>query len=162
MQLAKILSIFLAIFLLFSCQHNHEHSEASQAENESSLKTVLTEHINAIGKRDLTTLRSTLSPHGEMQLILDQMEIIESVDSFMKFHEVWFADTSAWTMDSKILNTTVGKEMGFGVVESIYREPLRDGVPYFNRLIVSYDLKKINGDWKVIKDHATSAEKSTD
>ena len=162
MKLVKSLSTCLVILLLFSCQHNHEHSEVSQADNESSLNTVLTEHINAIGVRDLTALRSTLSPNGEMQLILDQMEIIESVDSFMKFHEVWFADTSAWTMESKILNTTVGKEMGFGIVESIYREPFRNGVPYFNRLIVSYDLKKIKGDWKVIKDHATSAEKSTD
>jgi len=39
---------------------------------------------------------------------------------------------------------------------------IRDGVPYFNRMIVSYDLENLDGAWYVIKDHASSVEKSTD
>lgn len=151
---------FTALFLL-SCQATATSNSSGSAEK-SAFDAALTKHVNAIGDKDLETLSSTLSPNGEMQLILDQMEIIETVDGFMKFHETWFQDTTVWSMESKILNSTVGSEIGFGVVESIYREPFRNGVPYFNRLIVSYDLKKINGVWKVIKDHATSAEKSTD
>ena len=41
-------------------------------------------------------------------------------------------------------------------------EPERDGKPYFNRMHISYTLEKQNGQWYVIKDHASSVEKSTD
>jgi len=83
------------------------------------------------------------------------------VDSFLAFHEAWFQDTS-WTFTTEILNVEVGPEVGMAVTEVVYREPERDGVPYFNRMIVSYTLRKTDGKWYVIKDHATSAEKSTD
>ena len=53
-------------------------------------------------------------------------------------------------------------DLGMAVVEVIYREPNRNGKPYFNRMIVSYDLQKVAGQWYVIKDHASSVEKSTD
>ncbi len=44
------------------------------------------------------------------------------------------------------------------VTEIVYREPEREGKPYFNRMIVSYDLEKIDGKWYIIKDHASSIE----
>jgi len=48
------------------------------------------------------------------------------------------------------------------ITEIVYREPERNGEPYFNRMIVSYVLEKIDGHWCIIKDHASSVEKSTD
>jgi len=102
-----------------------------------------------------------MSPDGEMQLILPSTPIINTVDSFLKFHEEWFVD-STWTFETKILNTTIEEDLGIAITEVIYREPERDGKPYFNKMIVSYALKKKNAAWYIIKDHASSIQKSTD
>ncbi len=133
----------------------------SEAENKAAFHQVLNTHFEAISDRDLSSLRSTLSPRGDMQLILEGEEIIDKVDGFMEYHAAWF-QMSGWTMNNTVLNSRVGETMGMAVVEAMYREPERDGKPYFNRLNVSYDLEKIEGQWYVVKDHATSAEKSTD
>lgn len=105
-------------------------------------------------------MESTLSPTGEMRLILPATEIISSVDGFMEYHRAWFKDTTAWTFETKILNTKIGDRVGMAVTEVIYREPERNGKPYFNRMNVSYVLEKIDGEWYVIKDHASSVEKT--
>ena len=77
----------------------------------------------------------------------------------MKFHQDWFA-LPDWTVETIILSTDVGDNMGVATTEFMYREPERNGKPYFNRLIVSYTLHKIDGQWHVIKDHASSIEKT--
>jgi hypothetical protein len=122
---------------------------------------VINKHLNAVSNRDLESLKSTLSPTGEMQLILPKAEILYSVEAFLQYHIDWFA-LPDWTFETKVLNTKVGKQLGMAIVEIIYREPMRDGQPYFNRMIVSYVLERTNGHWYVIKDHASSVEKSTD
>lgn len=129
--------------------------------NEVAFLATMQTHLDAVTNRDLETLRSTLSPKGNMQLILPGTEIIDKVDGFMDYHKEWFAAPD-WTFETKILNTEVGETMGMAITEVVYREPERDGKPYFNRMIVSYDLQKIEGNWYVVKDHASSIEKSTD
>ena len=52
--------------------------------------------------------------------------------------------------------------MGIAHTEIMYREPERDGKPYFNRMAVGYALEKIDGRWYVVKDQMCSLEKSTD
>lgn len=132
----------------------------SEAAYEDAL-SVMQSHLDAVSQKDLKTLAETLPPDGRMQLILPSTEIIDSVDGFLKFHSDWFAQPN-WTFETKILNAKVGSELAMVVVEIIYREPERDGKPYFNRMIVSYDLALIEDRWYVIKDHASSVEKSTD
>lgn len=134
----------------------------TQEQNEQIFVQVMQKHLNAVSNRDLETLESTMSPTGEMQLILPQTEIITTVDGFMDYHRQWFQDTTAWTFETRILNTKIGDKVGMAVAEVIYREPERNGRPYFNRMIVSYVLEKIGGEWYVIKDHASTVEKSTD
>lgn len=154
------------IFTLPSCrtdQAKNSDGEANQRENAASFRATMQQHLDAVSNKDLATLKSTLPPDGKMQLILPQTEITNTVDEFMKYHEDWFADTaSKWTFETKILNTVVTDSMGIAITEIVYREPKRDGKPYFNRMIVSYDLKKTGNNWYVIKDHASSVEKSTD
>ncbi len=118
-------------------------------------------HLDAVTNKDLVALKSTLSPDGQMQLILPGQEIIYSVAGFMDFHRTWFAQPN-WTFETQVLNIEAGSHLAMAVVQIIYREPDRDGQPYFNRMVVSYDLKKIQGQWYVIKDQASSVEKSTD
>jgi hypothetical protein len=129
--------------------------------NSEAFRATLDKHLNAVVNSDLPALKSTLSPEGKMQLILPGMEIIATANGFIEYHEEWFK-SSNWTFETEVLNTEIGPKYGFAVVEVVYREPDRDGLPYFNRMIVSYDLEQLDGNWYVVKDHASSVEKSTD
>ncbi|MCB1581543.1 MAG: nuclear transport factor 2 family protein [Marinicella sp.] len=149
--------LIVCVFLLTACNHQQNLKNNDEA---SALK-VMQKHLAAVSNKDLSILQQTLSPDGQMQLILPQTEIISGVEGFMQFHKDWFAQPG-WTFETKILNSEVGENLAMMVVEIIYREAERDGKPYFNRMIVSYDLKKINHQWYVIKDHASSIKKSTD
>jgi len=130
-------------------------------ENKRNFILTLEKHLDAVSNKDLAALKTTMSPEGKMHLILPQTEIISSVDSFMNFHKEWFKDTS-WTFETEILHTDIGDKFGMAITEIMYREPDRNGKPYFNRMIVTYGLEKINGNWYIIQDHASSLEKSTD
>ena len=125
------------------------------------MRAVMQTHLDAVSNRDLATLEATLAPHGDMQLILPGSEIQASAEAFMEYHRAWFAAPD-WTFETCILNTKAGPRFGMAITEIIYREPERDGKPYFNRMTVSYVLEFIDGKWYVIKDHASSIEKSTD
>lgn len=134
-----------------------EHSANSVADFTASMQR----HLDAVSNRDLQNLAATLSADGKMQLILPGAEIMQTTDEFLEYHQEWFQDTT-WSFETEILNVRVGDRIGMAVTEVVYREPERDGVPYFNRMIVSYTLEKQEGKWFVVKDHASSVEKSTD
>ena len=166
---SNLLFILLLIALTISCTPKKEAEPSkdmaaemkASALNKASMESLMQKHLDAVSNRDLQSLESTLTPEGNMQLILPGSEIIKSNEAFMQYHKEWFEDTT-WTFDTKILNSKAGNILGMAVTEIIYREPERDGLPYFNRMIVSYDLEKREGKWYVIKDHASSVEKSTD
>lgn len=159
------LNLILLTLVLHSCKEETtlkpKQITQNQALNEKLALSAMQEHLDAVSNRDLKTLEGTLSPEGNMQLILPGTEIIEKTEGFMDYHREWF-ETDDWTITFRILNSEVGEEIAMVVVESIYKEPERDGKPYFNRMSISYDLKKINGKWYVIKDHMASIQKSTD
>ncbi|MGB5554201.1 MAG: nuclear transport factor 2 family protein [Flavobacteriaceae bacterium] len=161
-----ILYFLTAIMLQFSIVSCGEKAEKENRkddfeQNEEMFVSTMQKHLDAVSNRDLSILESTMSPDGKMQLILPETEIIDGVSGFMEYHKEWFKDSS-WTFETKILNTNLGDDFGMAITEIIYREPERNGEPYFNRMIVSYDLEKIDGRWYIIKDHASSVEKSTD
>lgn len=164
-RLFLLLPIIFVISFSFSCKEETTLKPEVIVENQTSNKEmaleVMQKHLNAVSNRDLETLESTLSPEGNMQLILPGIEIIEKTTGFMEYHIEWFKANN-WTIESKILNSEVGKTVAMVIVESIYKEPERDGKPYFNRMTISYDLKKIKGKWYIIKDHMASIQKSTD
>ena len=137
-------------------------SEIDNSSNATQCIEVMQTHLDAVSNKDIETLKYTMSPNGDMLLILPQSEIMEGVDAFINYHIDWFAVNNGWTFEPKILDTKVGETLAMSITEIVYREPDRDGKPYFNRMIVSYDLEKIEGQWYVIKDHASSIEKSTD
>ncbi len=159
----------LLLIVLIFCASCHEDSVeqlkvASQEEvqaKKADFVATMQKHLDAVTNRDLATLKSTLLPTGKMQLILPSTEIIDSVSGFLDYHEAWFQDTM-WSFETKILNTDIGEQFGIAIVEIVYSEPERDGKPYFNRMNVSYALEHNDGKWFIIKDHASSVEKSTD
>lgn len=151
-------------FFISSCEQQrinktNELAQVSAQEQEKMLATMQA-HLDAITNKDLVALEKTLSPEGKMQLILSDTEIIKQVSGFMDYHKEWFK-MEGWTMESKILNYELGRDISMVIVESLYKEKERNGKPYFNRLTVSYVLQRTGSNWHIIKDHATSNEKST-
>ncbi len=160
---SQIIIAVLIFLMITSCSEksNKKLNDSTKEKSEGTFHQTLNMHLSAIIDKDLPALKSTLSPDGKMMLIMQGTEIINSVDGFLNFHETWFQD-SLWSMETKTLRTEVGEWVGFAVTESIYREPERNGKPYFNRMITSYVLEKQNDIWYVVNDHASSIEKSTD
>lgn len=161
-----ILYFLIAVILQFSTvscgkKVEKENTKDDFEQNEKMFVSTMQRHLDAVSNRNLSILESTMSPDGKMQLILPGTEIIDGVSGFMEYHKEWFKD-STWTFETKILNTNLRDNFGMAVTEVVYREAARNGEPYFNRMIVSYDLEKIDGKWFIIKDHASSVEKSTD
>jgi ketosteroid isomerase-like protein len=155
--------IILSIVIV-SCKNETINNDinliTNTAESNKLFIATMQKHLDAVSNKDLETLKSTMSPNDEMQLILPNAEIMHSVDSFMNYHKAWFESKAPWTFETKILNTDIGKTIGMAITEIIYKEPERNGKPYFNRMIVSYVLKKIDNKWYIIKDHASTIEKT--
>lgn len=158
----QVILLSLLLLSFSSCDVKEKEvqgNEVSKEQNEEVFKSVLLKHLNAVATKDLQTLKSTMSPKGTMELIQPSAEIVYSVDGFMKFHEEWF-QVPNWSVHTKILSTNIGDRIGVATTEFLYKEPERNGKPYFNRLIVSYTLEKVDGNWYIIKDHASSIEKT--
>ena len=158
----KICTLLLFLFASITSDANKTVlAKSDSLTSKEDFIATMTKHLNAVTDRDSKTLKSTLSPNGDMILILPKTEIIRTVDGFMDYHKDWF-ELPDWTFETKIVSTNIKADLGMAIVEIIYREPMRDGKPYFNRMTISYVLEKIEGNWYVIKDHASSVEKSTD
>ena len=158
----KIIFVVILIMGLNSCDRQEKvKNEITQEQNDKEFEFSMLKHLNAIKTKDLNTLKSTMSPKGNMELIQPSSEILYSVDGFMKFHKDWF-EIPNWTVNTKILSMNIGDKVGVATTEFLYKEPERNGKPYFNRLIVSYTLEKINSKWYIIKDHASSIEKTAE
>lgn len=159
----KYLPFVFLLLGMWSCETAPATNPCPEIPDQTAAARIaLQRHLDAVSGRDLATLRATLSPVAtDMQLILPGAEISRSVDSFLVFHEVWFEDTT-WTFETEILDVVAGSEVALGTTQVIYREPERNGEPYFNRMIVTYGLRRVDGTWYVISDHASSVEKSTD
>lgn len=157
-----LLIVSFLFLLTTSCKEktpSTQELEISQTQNEELFHTALAKHLKAVADKDYPTLQSTMSPKGNMELIQPSAEIVYTADAFMEFHKKWFA-VPDWTMNTKILSTDIGDKIGVATTEFLYQEPERNGKPYFNRLIVSYTLEKIGNNWYIIKDHASSIEKT--
>ncbi len=157
----KLIFLSLLVIGFSSCdiKQDIQENETSKIKNEELFKSVLLKHLNAIENRDLIALKATMSPNGNMELIQPSAEIVYTVDGFMEFHQKWFKIPD-WTASTKILSTDIGDRIGVATTELLYKEPERNGKPYFNRLIVTYTLEKTKNTWHVIKDHASSVEKT--
>ncbi len=163
--------LFSLVFLFcFSCTEpspmekviDPNEAAAIHAANKKDMESLMKKHLDAVTNRDLATMESTLTPNKDMQLILPGSEIITSNEGFMDYHREWFAVDTAFNFKTEILNSEVNDNLGMAITQVIYSVPDRNGEPYFNRMIVSYDLEKIDGNWYLMKDHASSIEKSTD
>lgn len=158
-MLGTVLVVALG-FQLGSCSEGHAEQSARQSVEDEFTKTLET-HLRAISEKDIETLKSTLAPGDEFFLILPGSKTGTKRSEFLKSHVDWFQDKT-WTFDYQITQSVIGDRVGIAIVDVMYREPARNGKPYFNHMTVSYGLKRISGKWFVFKDHASSIEKTGD
>lgn len=162
MRKSTFLLMFVVITFL-SCnkaKNNANKVETiSKEQNEQEFVAALEKHLDAVERKDLKTLKTTMSPNGKMELIQPSMEVIKGVDGFMKFHEDFFNHPN-WSIKFTITSKDVGEKIGVATTETMYREPERNGKPYFSRMTVTYVLEKIDGKWYIIKDQASFIEKT--
>ena len=132
---------------------------SNERENREQFTNLLQTHLNAVSEKNIDKLIATLPPDSNFLFILPNSSPTKLSKDFIEFHTEWFKDAS-WTFEPKIITTNISEDMGIALVEVLYKEPDRNGKPYFNRMSVSYALKKINDNWYVIKDHASSIDKT--
>lgn len=162
-----LLSTTLSIILLTSCQESNstrnEVTQISQVELKASFDKAMRTHLDAVEQKDPEAMQKTMSPNGDLFFMLVGRPLSKTSESFMAFHKEWFKDTTrVWSISFKLLETRVGREMGFAVVETTYEEPDRDGKPYYNKIHTSYTQHLVDDQWYVISDQSSSFKKSTD
>lgn len=124
------------------------------------LNDALLKLLHAVETRDLKGMSKLMPPDGRLQLSLPDTPTRYTVDEFLKFHRNFF-EAPAWTMKHGILNLQCGHRFGIANVEAVYHEPNREGVPYYNRIVISYVFERIKRRWYPIKDHASWVEQSS-
>ncbi len=145
----------LMIALASSCQ-----APVKEVVKDDKAKLTLNKLLESLENKDITSLKETMSSSGDMELVLANGEILSGVDAFVDFHEAWFQDTS-WTIRHELVDFQLYNNSATATVKAYYSEPDRAGKPYFHNMVVSYVLHKSeNGRWAVIKDQATSFDKS--
>lgn len=138
-----------------------EEIKAKQKQNSKSFHTALRKHTKAISDRDLETLKTMMSPDGLMHLIRPSTAVVYTTDNYIRYHESWFQDPN-WSIKFSITDSEVGEEVGMAITDVLYEVPDRNGKPYWNKMVISFVLKKMDGNWYVISDHSGSVQKSTD
>ena len=159
----NILSILIILlFTFWACEQNDSISDennSSTRQDSIEFYSALTEHLNSVINKDFETLKTTLpEPNEPMILILPNGSLTTTAKEFLDIHKDWFQD-STWTIDFKIIKTNNTSNFGIALVESTYREPERFGKPYFNKMLITYAMKKNKDKWLVINDHASSIQK---
>lgn len=165
-----LLLLTTSSIVLSSCKQEVESAVATASAEEIKAQrkadhklfhATLRKHTKAIADRDIETLKTLMSPEGVMHLIRPNTEVVYSTDNYIKYHESWFQDPN-WSIKFTITDSEVGEELGMAITEVMYSVPERDGKPYWNKMTISFVMKKIDGAWYVISDHSGSVKKSTD
>lgn len=126
---------------------------------DESFVDLLRHHLDAVEQKDSLKLKSTIVMGGAYHLILPDGSQMHTSNQFYNMHVKWFKDT-AWTMEMKILSSSLKGDLGTAFVEANYREPERDGKPYHHKMWITYLCEKVDGHWKVVHDHCSTAYNS--
>ena len=132
--------------------------EKADVNIEQRFKTTLETHLKALEGKNLAALKPTLPKVGDIHLTLPDGVIINTTLGFIEMHEKWFSEPG-WTIEHEIIKSENSNDYGYALVKAVYREQERNGKPYMHEMFVSYDLKNENGNWVVVKDHASTIKK---
>jgi len=148
----KKLFVLIIITLLLSACIKHK------TEADDFLITMQT-HLKSISIKDIDLMKTTLAKDGEFYLTLPSGSMTTSVNEFIKGQTAWFQQKN-WQFTTKIVKHEHGKQFGYALVIADYHEDDRNGKPYHHQMFISYDLKKVNARWLIVKDHASTIKKT--
>ena len=149
--------LILLVSFMYSCTPSPK-----KVQDESKARAKLDKLLTSLEKKDVVGLKEVMSNSDNMELIFTSGDITSSTAEFIEFHEKWFQDSS-WTMRHEIVNFKYHGNFATATVKAFYKEPDREGSPYFHNMMVSYVLKELeNGEWSIIKDQATTFDKAKD
>lgn len=164
----KKLILICALLSLAACKVEGKDAVVNNKEtfesisNTEEMKFALRKHLDAVTNKNVDSLKSTIPlEDNTMHLILPDGTEMSTAGEFLKMHSDWFLDTiSNWHIDFEIKYVYRNNNLGYSLVEAMLTEPIRNGKPYFHKMHVSYVMEKRDNKWLVIKDHASSIEKS--
>lgn len=96
---------------------------------------------------------------GRYLLILPDGNSMNTAQEFYEMHQEWFKEPG-WTIDMEIKEFRQSGDFAQSTVVATYREPDRNGQPYWHKMWITYVLENIDGRWFVTSDHASTMEKS--
>ena len=161
---------FLWFGFIISCQHNHEahvdgdvdadaHATPTEIGIKLGFQNAISDHLYAIATKNTDMLKKTVPDSGAFNLIIPTGKMLTTVDEFLAGYEAMFADPES-TFTSEVINSSYTSDFGTAVVYSTLEDPDRDGSPYFHKMLFTYNVKKLDGAWKIVSSHATTVEKS--
>ncbi len=159
-----MLSMSMIILIMVSCESSSKKGLAVTSVDvgidDTAARAKLMSLLSSLEERDIESFRTNMASADEMDLILTNGDIITSVDSFVELHRGWFQDTT-WSIRHELVDFKFYGNFATSTVKAYYNEPDRNGRPYFHNMLVSYVLRQADdGDWMIIKDQATTFDKS--
>lgn len=151
-------SLILLLSLLYLSACNPATGEDSGAQD-AAFRVALEQHLEAVTTKNFAALKETVPASGELIWILPNGASFNKAEDFLQNHQTWLQEPQ-WTMTTRIIQADWGSDYGTATVEADLREPERNGKPYFHRMFITYALKKMDGKWLVVMDHASTIEKS--
>jgi len=144
----KLILPILFACLLFSCSKTTNQQE-SGLDYDANLK----KHLEAIQRRDLNSILSTVG--DSVNLIFPNGQKLNSKKEFADFHEGWFKDSS-WNLKPTVLRTVKSDSIGYSLIRYQYTDVDSLGnptKPRSNYLMLLF--KRDNEGWKLIHDQNT-------
>jgi len=163
MRLIQLLGV-VAIALLFSfCAEDPEMVQAKLEEaakqNERDFIEALREHIASVEAKDFRRMIKTIPSDGDLTLVLPDGKKFTTAEEFRELHEPWF-NQPEWSIKFQVLFTDVASEYGIAVCEATHRKPGENDVELVHKMHVTYAFKKIDDNWNMVMDHASTLEKT--
>lgn len=143
------------------CVINVDNTEAGYDADQidQQFQRDIRDHLRSISEKDIELMKTTLPDSGDLYLTLPDGSMTTTVKEFVDGQSDWF-NSGDFTFKTRIIKAEHGPEYGYMLVIADYHVPERDGRPYDHQMFVSYVLKHDDDRWVVIKDHASTINKT--
>ncbi|HHL32109.1 MAG TPA: hypothetical protein ENJ41_05940 [Oceanospirillales bacterium] len=148
----KTIQILILTLIMVSCA-NHTTG------NKPTFEQAIQKHLDSITSKNIKQMKQTVAESGEFYLTLPNGQITTTIKEFIDGQTAWF-NSQGWRFSTEIIKQEHGPQYGYALVIANYHEADRGGKPYHHKMFISYDLKNTNGLWLIVKDHASTIEKS--
>ncbi|MCD6450953.1 MAG: nuclear transport factor 2 family protein [Acidobacteria bacterium] len=123
-----------------------------------TLKETYDRYIEAVQKRDLKPLMSTVTEGKDFTFLPSSGRVISSPEGYSRFHIRWFSYPD-WTIEFKLEEWCQSAEYGYFRTWYRYREKDKKGVWHEEEAYFTLIFHKEANGWKVVYDQITPIHK---